>query len=113
MKISNYTDIPANKLAIAGAKDVDVRLLIGPEDGAPNFVMLLLEIKPGGNTPEHSHPWEEEIFVKSGEGKLKTTDGERPLRTGDVAFFDPDQSHQFINTSDEPLEFLCLIPRRD
>ena len=97
MKISNYTDIQANVLGLPGAKDVTVRLLVGPDD-APNFVMMLLEIAPGGHTPEHHHEWEEEIFVKSGEGKIKTADGEKPLRAGDVIYFAPNDPHQFINT---------------
>jgi len=113
MKVSNYIDIPANNLALSGARDVNVRLLIGPEDGARNFVMLLLEIKPGGNTPEHSHEWEEEIFIKSGGGKIKTVLGEKPIRAGDVVYFGPNESHQFLNTGTDPLEFICLIPRRD
>lgn len=113
MKISNYKDIPANNLALPGAKDVQIRVLIGPEDGAPNFVMLQLGIEPGGNTPEHSHEWEEEIFIKAGEGKVKTDEGELPIRGGDVVFFGPDEPHQFMNTGDVPMEFIAVIPRRD
>ncbi len=112
MKVANYTDIPANVLGIAGAKGVGVRLLIGPEDGAPNFVMMLLELAPGGHTPDHSHEWEEEIFVKSGQGVIKAAGGEKPIRAGDVLFFESNESHQFMNTGAEPLEFICLIPRR-
>ncbi len=113
MKISNYNDITGNALMLPGAKDVIIRVLIGPEDGAPNFIMLLLDIAPGGNTPDHSHKWEEEIFIKSGEGKLKTAEGEHPIRAGDAVYLDPDESHQFINTGKEHLQFLCMISRRD
>jgi quercetin dioxygenase-like cupin family protein len=111
MKIVNYADIPANALGLPGAKDVTIRLLIGPDE-APNFVMMLLELAAGGNTPDHSHEWEEEIFVKSGRGVIKAADGEKPIRAGDVLFFERNESHQFINTGAEPLEFLCVIPRR-
>ena len=112
MKVKNVDEIPANNLGIPGAKDVSVRLLIGPEDGAPNFLMMLLELSPGGHTPDHSHPWEEEIFVKAGEGTLNSKEGRKSIRAGDVLYFDPNEPHQFINTGSGPLECLCLIPRR-
>ena len=32
------------------------------------------------------------------------------LRAGDVVFVKPDEVHQFRNTGDQPLKFLCLIP---
>ena len=31
-------------------------------------------------------------------------------RAGDVLLVEPNQVHQFVNTSDEPLQFLCLVP---
>ena len=112
MKIANYKDTASNRLGIPGAEGVMVRLLVGPDDGASEFVMMLLEIEPGGHTPDHHHPWEEEIFVKSGDGKLKTKDGEKPIRSGDALFFASDEPHQFHNTGAGALELICFIPRR-
>ena len=112
MKHASCDEIPANDLAVPGARDVTFRVLIAPED-APNFIMLLLEVAPGGCTPSHSHAWEEEIFIRSGLGTVKMAGGDRPIRTGDALIFDSNMAHQFVNTGDEPLEFLCVIPRRD
>ena len=112
MKLSNCEEVPAHDLMLPGAKGVTVRVLIGAED-APGFIMMLLEVAPGGFTPDHSHEWEEEIFIKSGRATLKTDEGERPLRVGDALLFDPNTAHQFINTGDEPLQFLCVIPKRE
>ena len=112
MKIINYSDIPANALGIPGAKDVTVRLLVGAEDGAQNLVMMLLTLAQGGHTPDHHHSWEEEIFVKSGKGIVKTKEGEKPIHAGVVMYFGPDEKHQFINIGSEPLECICMIPRR-
>jgi quercetin dioxygenase-like cupin family protein len=112
MKLSNYNEIPAQDLAVPGAKDVTIRVLIAPED-APNFIMLLLEVARGGSTPDHTHEWEEEIFIKSGQGTLKTAEGNRPLRAGDALILDPNMAHQFMNTGDETLEFICVIPKRN
>jgi len=112
VKIKNIDEIAANRLGIPGAKDVSVRLLIGPEDGAVNFVMMLLALAPGGHTPDHSHPWEEEIFVRGGEGTLSTQEGKKTIRAGDVLYFNPNEPHQFVNTSAGSLECICVIPRR-
>lgn len=112
MKLSNREEVPARDLMIPGAKDVGIRVLIGPED-APRFIMMLLEVAPGGFTPHHRHEWEEEIFIESGEGSLRTDEGEKSLRVGDALILDPNMAHQFVNTGDEPLQFICVIPKRD
>ncbi len=112
MKIVNCEDVSANELALEGAKGADVRLLIGTDDGPPNFIMLMIGLAPGGCTPDHHHEWEEEILVKAGQGKIRTAGGEHALRPGDVLFLDPNMPHQFINTGAEKMEFICVIPKR-
>ena len=111
MKLSNCEEVPVHDLVNPSAKDVTVRVLIGPED-APRFIMTLLEVAPGGFTPDHAHEWEEEIFIESGRATLKTDAGDRPLRAGDALILDPNMAHQFANAGDEPLRFLCVIPKR-
>ena len=37
-------------------------------------------------------------------------DTPHPLKPGDVVLITPDEVHQFKNTGDVPLQFLCLIP---
>jgi len=69
----NWRDLPANELKLPGAERATVRLLVGG-DVAPNFVMLMIELEPGGHTPGHHHEWEEEIFVLAGPGKLEIRD---------------------------------------
>ena len=32
--------------------------LLGPTDGASNYVMLLVQHKPGESSPDHVHAWE-------------------------------------------------------
>ena len=99
-------------LDLPGAKDISLRVIIGQEDGAPNFTMLLLEIAPGGNGPDHTHPWEELIFVKTGIGQVKSGEETRPIGPGTAVFLAPGEPHQFLNIGSEPLEFLCIIPHR-
>lgn len=93
------------------AKGVEKRVLIGPKIGAPNFVMRHFTVAPGGFTPNHSHPWEHEVYVLKGKGVLRTADGEKKFETGDYVFVPPDEKHQFANASEDVLEFLCVIPK--
>ena len=91
--------------------NVKKRVLIGPEQGAPNFIMRLFTLVEGGFSPYHAHPWEHEVFVLSGEGIVKECDGETPVSAGDFIFVPPNEEHQFQSSGKEPFEFLCIIPK--
>ena len=109
-KVVPYRDVPA---AVFGdvAPGVTVRQLISGEgDGAPVYNMRMIEIAPGGNTPDHDHPFEHENFVVSGEGEVMFEGEWRPVAAGDVIFVPPDARHQYRNSGNEPLVFLCGIP---
>ncbi|QDU62504.1 Cupin domain protein [Planctomycetes bacterium Pan216] len=113
MKVCPSESIPAEPVAMEGAKQVSMRVLIGEGDGAPNFVMRQFEVAPGGETPHHSHPYEHEVFVLSGEGVVLEGNEERPLRGGDCVYVASGEVHQFRNTGGEAMKFLCLVPRMD
>ena len=110
MKIKQAKDVPQNAVNMEGAAGCQVQILVGNDEQAPNFVMRQFEVAPGGHTPRHFHPYEHEIYVVEGNGVIVDGDKELPLRQGDVVFVAPDDLHQFKNTSDAPLKFLCLIP---
>lgn len=110
MKVTHYEQVKSEPVEMEGADGCTVRWLIGDADGAPNFAMRQFEVAPGGHTPRHTHPYEHEVFVLEGEGVVYEGDTEHPLRTGDVVYVKPDEVHQFRNTSDAPIKFLCLIP---
>ena len=72
--------------------------------------MRLFEILPGGYTPLHQHDWQHEVFIYEGNGTVKDKNSEKSFNQGDVFFILPMEWHQFINTGDKTLKFLCLIP---
>jgi quercetin dioxygenase-like cupin family protein len=92
-------------------KGVTMRLVVGPEHGAPVFNMRVFEVQPSHSTPHHSHWWEHEVFVLSGEGLVKTEQGDRLIGQGTTVFVPGGELHQFRNTGDEVLRFVCLIPQ--
>ena len=111
MLIKKIIDVPAAKVQMEGAKDVNMRVLLGPKDGAPTFALRILELDKGGHTPYHEHPFEHEVIVNQGQLAVVTEEGEIPITTGDVVMVQPGEKHQFRNLSDtEPAKMFCLIP---
>lgn len=110
MHVQPAKQTPSQPVTMEGSQGCTVRWLVGQAQGAPNFAMRQFEVAPGGHTPRHFHPYEHEVFVLEGEGVVLEGDTPHPLAAGDVVFVRPDEVHQFRNTGDVPLKFLCLIP---
>jgi quercetin dioxygenase-like cupin family protein len=113
MKLVKWRDVDAQNVEVEGAVNTKIRVLVGPETGAPNFVMRLFDIGPEGSTPYHVHDWEHEMFVVSGRGVCVTEDGETPLEPEDAVFMPGGRKHCFRSTGDEVLRVICLIPVQD
>jgi len=109
-KVAHYKEVSGEEVKEAGARGVRVRWLISDRDGAKNFAMRYFEIKPGGYTPRHTHDWEHEVFILSGEGIVFCEGQERKITRGYVVFIPPRDEHYFKNTGNEKMTFLCLIP---
>ena len=106
MKVCKYLDIkPTQELP-----GVTKRVVIGADDGAPNFCMRIFGVEPGSSTPSHSHAWEHEVFILSGQGVVMSEKGETKITSGSVVFVPPDEHHCFVNKGEETLRFICLIP---
>jgi quercetin dioxygenase-like cupin family protein len=110
MNVKQYEQVAAEPVDMEGAAGCSVRWLIGAAEGAPNFAMRQFEVAIGGHTPRHQHPYEHEVFVLEGTGVVYQGDKEFPLGPGAVVYVSPDEVHQFRNTGDAPLKFLCLVP---
>ena len=107
MKIDNYKNVEPQKLMDG---KILKRVLIGPKDNAPNFVMRVFTLEPGASTPYHTHPWEHEAFVLEGKLKVKSKDKEYEIEKESFAFIEPNEEHQFINIGDTKASFICVIP---
>ncbi len=110
MKIQRIEEIDQKPVEMAGATQTQMRMLVGPAEGAMNFHMRQFEVAPGGHTPHHQHDYEHEILILAGQGIAKSEAGERTFKAGDVIWVPPNEMHQFANTGAEALKFICLIP---
>ena len=91
-------------------RNVEKRVLVGPAQQAPNFSMRKFTVGAGGCSPYHTHPWEHEVYVLTGEGEVRFADGSQAVTPGDFAFVPPNDEHQFVNKGDGVFEFLCMVP---
>ena len=90
---------------------VTMRVVIGPDQGAPYFTMRVFEVQPGCATPRHSHWWEHEVFVLSGQGVANSGRKETPIAHGSTVFVPGGDMHQFRNIGDGVLRFICVVPQ--
>lgn len=106
--IKQYTDVPEQQAE--GLEGVSVRWVITEDDGAPHFAMRVFDVQAGQATPYHQHWWEHEVFVLDGEGVAVQAEGETPISAGSVVLVPGHEMHQFRNTGQGVLRFICLIP---
>ena len=106
MKVSSYRDSePTEEI-----KGVSKREVITADDGAPLFTMRVFDVEPGSSTPSHTHAWEHEVFILSGKGVVVGEAGATPISKESIVFVAPNEPHCFVNTGNEQLRFICVIP---
>ena len=110
MIIKQYAEVEATHFDSDVAKGIAARVVIGKQDGAPNFCMRVFEIAPGGHTPRHAHAWEHEMFVHAGAGEIYAQGQWHPLRPGNAMLVPGHEEHQLRNPGQEPLIVVCLVP---
>jgi uncharacterized cupin superfamily protein len=75
-------------------------------------VSAVWELDPGSDSPQYHahHATEELLLVVSGEPTLRTPDGERALREGDVVHFPTGAAgaHQVLNRSQDVVRYLMV-----
>jgi quercetin dioxygenase-like cupin family protein len=111
MKINNNEEIVAGEVKMEGAKDVRMKILIGPADESGNIIMRHFFVAPGGHTPFHQHNYEHVIKVEKNKGiAIDEAGNEHVIEKGQSLFVKPNEKHQFRNPFTEELEFICIIP---
>lgn len=90
------------------------RARIGRQAGCERLGLSLWELPPGEAAyPYHYHLTEEELLVVlDGEPSLRTPDGWRTLREGEVVAFlrGAGGAHQIVNRTNEMVRFLAFSP---
>lgn len=87
-------------------------VLVGPDEGAPNFVIRYFQVPVGDNTFYDQHPHEHGIVILHGTAKVQINEEFFELGPLDAIFISGNDIHQLTNSGDTPLGFICVITRQ-
>jgi quercetin dioxygenase-like cupin family protein len=93
--------------------DVLKHVLVGPKDGAPNFIIRYFNVPPGEKTFYDQHPHEHGIVILNGKARVQINDDFYELNPLDSIFISGMDIHQLTNIGEESLGFICVIQRQD
>lgn len=86
-------------------------ILIGPDDGAPSFVIRYFQVPVGEKTFFHQHAHEHGMVILHGNANIQINGDFHRLAPLDAIFVSGGVMHQITNSGDAPLGFLCIIPK--
>ena len=79
-----------------------------PTVGCAGFTQFMGEI-PVGRAPDHSHTYDEVVYVVAGEGFLHMTGETRPIQAGSCIYLPPLHMHCLENAGDGPMRVLGVF----
>ena len=88
-------------------------VLVGPNDGAPNFIIRYFNVPVGEKSFYDQHPHEHGIVILNGKARVQIDDNFYELGPLDSIFISGMAIHQLVNIGDESLGFICVIKRQD
>ena len=95
--------------AVAAGISTDTQVLLGPDDGMPNFAMRRFTMGPGGGMPRHTNTVEHEQYVLHGRARIGIGDQVHYVGPDDVRYIPAGVPH-FYEVVEGPFQFLCIVP---
>src|SRR5690606_41930343 len=88
------------------------QVLLGPGAAAPNYLPRTVPWEPGRRSPAHRHPdIEHEQYALRGRMHIGVHGEEHQVEAGQAIFLPAGSAHWYENRGDEPVEFLCIVPK--
>jgi quercetin dioxygenase-like cupin family protein len=103
---------PAGSVAakpVAAGTATEVEVLVGPDDGAPNFALRRFRMGAGGGMPLHTNSVEHEQFVVAGRARVTVGGVVHEVAPGHALFIPAGVAHAY-EVVEAPFEFLCVVP---
>lgn len=111
MIVANEKDLIADAINHPDAKNAGMKVPIGPEQGWADHVLRIVELGAEGHSPHHSHDWPHINYIIEGEGVVHMNGEEHPVTAGGYAYIPANVVHQFRNTGEGALRFICIVPK--
>jgi quercetin dioxygenase-like cupin family protein len=99
--------------AVDAAEGLQKGVLIGPNDGAPNFALRRFTLEVGATVPRHTNGVEHEQYVLAGEYTVGLGEEEYEVGPGDVLLIPAGTVHWYANEGPDEAAFLCAVPNGD
>ncbi|MFP3948457.1 MAG: cupin domain-containing protein [Longimicrobiales bacterium] len=97
---------------VSAGRGTTMQVLVGPDDGAPNFVLRRFVMEEGGGIPTHTNDVEHEQYVLRGRALIRIGDQEHRVGPDDSLFIPAGVPHSY-DVEEPPFEFLCVVPNRE
>jgi len=107
--VRNMSSVEAQP--VERSRGAAIQVLIGPDDGTPNFITRRFTLEPGGRIPRHRHDTiEHEQVMLASSMVIGLDDDEIEVSEGDCIFIPAGVSHWYENRTDQTVAFLCMVP---
>ena len=109
-ELFNWDNVERTVFTNEEVKGVIKNVLVGPQDGAPNFIIRFFQVPVGGSTFNHAHPHEHGIVILHGKAQMEIENETFELNSLDSVFISGNDHHQIQNIGETSLGFICVIP---
>ena len=97
------------RTTVVAGEATETQVLLGAEDGMPNFAMRRFIMGEGGGMPRHTNAVEHEQYVLEGRARISIGDELHEVSAGTVVFIPAGVPHHY-EVLEAPFEFLCMVP---
>ena len=94
---------------VVAGEATETQVLIGADDGAPNFEMRRFIMGRGGGMPRHTNTVEHQQYVLRGRARIGIGDDVHEVGPDDVVYI-PATAPHFYEVLEAPFEFICVVP---
>ena len=105
---------PAGSVAttrVAAGTAAEMQVLVGPAEGAPNFVLRRFIMGKDGGMPLHTNEVEHEQYVLRGRARITVGGTVHEVGPDHTLYIPAGVPHSY-DVVEAPFEFLCVVPNR-
>ena len=107
--VKSADEVPLTEVTAGNATRTQV--LLGADDGAPNFAMRRFVMGEGGGMPLHTNEVEHEQYVLRGRARVRVGEETIELSAADAIYIPAGTPHSY-EVIEAPYEFLCVVPNQ-
>lgn len=111
MIVANEKNVHAITMESPEVKNAAIKALISPKEGWDGYVMRVIDLGEGGYSPKHTHQWPHINYILQGKGSLHIEGKDTPIEAGSYAYVPAGSQHQYKNTGNGTLRFICIVPQ--